>query len=372
MHIPDGFIDAATSAGAGAVAAGGRVSRCGGRARCSTSGGSPLAGLVAAFVFAVQMLNFPVASGTSGHLLGGVLAAVLVGPVRRGRCASRSCWSCRRCCSPTGACRRSASTSSTWRSSTAFGGYAVFLLLHADAARGPLGGVVRRLGRRRRRLGGARVGGLQRSSTPSAATGGGPSATVAGAMVGVHVLIGIGEGVITGLAVGAVLAARPDLVWGARDLAPEPVAEPGRPAGGVVRGRGRAAVAFIVVGLRRRAGAGVLREPAGQQRARRPEQGADRQGASPTRRHGHALDDAPTAGYRVEGVDDERLSTGLAGVIGVAVTFAVAGGLILVVDAAPGRSGRAVQHGGRRDGHRPRLDGLIARATRACTGWRPR
>ena len=40
----------------------------------------PLAGLVAAFVFAAQMVNFPVASGTSGHLLGGVLAAVLVGP----------------------------------------------------------------------------------------------------------------------------------------------------------------------------------------------------------------------------------------------------------------------------------------------------
>src|SRR5215204_6667604 len=41
---------------------------------------APLAGLVAAYIFAVQMLNFPVAAGTSGHLLGGVLAAVLVGP----------------------------------------------------------------------------------------------------------------------------------------------------------------------------------------------------------------------------------------------------------------------------------------------------
>ncbi len=41
---------------------------------------APLAGLVAAFIFAVQMLNFPVASGTSGHLMGGALAAVLVGP----------------------------------------------------------------------------------------------------------------------------------------------------------------------------------------------------------------------------------------------------------------------------------------------------
>ena len=41
---------------------------------------APLAGLTATFIFAVQMLNFPVAVGTSGHLFGSVLAAVLVGP----------------------------------------------------------------------------------------------------------------------------------------------------------------------------------------------------------------------------------------------------------------------------------------------------
>ena len=52
-------------------------------------------------------------------------------------------------------------------------------------------------------------------------TGGAPVSTVAAAMVGVHVLIGIGEGVITGLAVSAVLATRPDLVHGAADLAPD-------------------------------------------------------------------------------------------------------------------------------------------------------
>lgn len=41
---------------------------------------APVAGLVAAFIFAVQMLNFPVLPGVSGHLLGGALAAMLVGP----------------------------------------------------------------------------------------------------------------------------------------------------------------------------------------------------------------------------------------------------------------------------------------------------
>lgn len=50
----------------------------------------------------------------------------------------------------------------------------------------------------------------------------------------------------------------------------------------------------------------------------------------------HALADTPTAGYAVEGVDDDGLSTGLAGLIGVAVTFAIAGGLLLVVRRAGG------------------------------------
>jgi cobalt/nickel transport protein len=45
----------------------------------------------------------------------------------------------------------------------------------------------------------------------------------------------------------------------------------------------------------------------------------------------HALDDAPTAGYEVRGVDDDGLSTGLAGLVGVGVTFVLAGGLFLVV-----------------------------------------
>lgn len=54
----------------------------------------------------------------------------------------------------------------------------------------------------------------------------------------------------------------------------------------------------------------------------------------------HALEDAPTAGYGVEGVDDDRLSTGLAGLIGVAVTFLLAGGLFLVVK----RTSRSPSH----------------------------
>ncbi len=80
MHIPDGFINIPTSAGFGAAALGGVWYSIRRAARLLDDRRIPLAGLVAAFVFAAQMVNFPVAAGTSGHLIGGVLAAVLVGP----------------------------------------------------------------------------------------------------------------------------------------------------------------------------------------------------------------------------------------------------------------------------------------------------
>ena len=80
MHIPDGFIDARTSL-AGAAAAAGLVGvSVKQAARTLDDRQIPLAGLTAAYIFALQMLNFPVVSGTSGHLLGGCMAAVLVGP----------------------------------------------------------------------------------------------------------------------------------------------------------------------------------------------------------------------------------------------------------------------------------------------------
>jgi PDGLE domain len=56
----------------------------------------------------------------------------------------------------------------------------------------------------------------------------------------------------------------------------------------------------------------------------------------------HHLEDSPLAGYGVEGVDDDRLGTGLAGVIGVGVTFAVAGGAVFVLRQVQRRRGGAV------------------------------
>ena len=80
MHIPDGFIDAPTSAVFGAAAAAGVAVTLRGARTHMDERLAPLAGLTTVFIFAVQMLNFPVAAGTSGHLIGAALATVLVGP----------------------------------------------------------------------------------------------------------------------------------------------------------------------------------------------------------------------------------------------------------------------------------------------------
>ena len=80
MHVPDGFLDAPTSIATGVVAVAGVGLALRGARRELDDRTAPMAGLVATFVFAAQMINFPVGAGTSGHLLGGALAAVLVGP----------------------------------------------------------------------------------------------------------------------------------------------------------------------------------------------------------------------------------------------------------------------------------------------------
>ena len=80
MHIPDGFLDTKTLAASAAFAAAG-VTVALTRSRTSLPPSRvPLLGMTAAFIFAAQMVNFPVVGGTSGHLVGSVLAAALLGP----------------------------------------------------------------------------------------------------------------------------------------------------------------------------------------------------------------------------------------------------------------------------------------------------
>jgi cobalt/nickel transport system permease protein len=222
MHIPDGFINAGTSLGAGVLSAAGLSTALRRTAARLEDRHVPLAGLVAAFVFAAQMLNFPVAAGTSGHLLGGVLAAVLVGPWPGVVCLS---------------------VVLLVQALFADGGLtALGLNVLNMAIVAGLGGYVIFLGLRRL-IGRSRAGVLVASGVgaglsvilASAAftieyalggAGGASVTAVAGAMIGVHVLIGVGEAVITAATIGAVLSVRPDLVHGASSLRAPQVIRP--------------------------------------------------------------------------------------------------------------------------------------------------
>jgi len=81
MHIPDGFLDLKTWAALDVVSAGALAVAVNKTRRVLGEKHIPLMGVIAAFIFAAQMLNFPVAGGTSGHFMGGVLAAILLGPL---------------------------------------------------------------------------------------------------------------------------------------------------------------------------------------------------------------------------------------------------------------------------------------------------
>lgn len=79
-HVPDGFLSPAVLAGTAALSAV-VLAVAARRTRAALAERQvPLLGAITAFVFAAQMLNFPLAAGTSAHLLGGVLVAALAGP----------------------------------------------------------------------------------------------------------------------------------------------------------------------------------------------------------------------------------------------------------------------------------------------------
>ncbi len=168
-----------------------------------------MAGLVATFVFAGQMMNFPVGAGTSGHLLGGALAAVLVGPFTAVLCISVVLL-VQALLMADGGITAIGTNITLMALAGVVVGWAVFVLVRQVLPKqvafvAPA----------------AAVGALV--SVPVAATVfsvlfaiGGTAPVDVGtlftAMVGWHTVIGIGEAVITGLVVGSVVAVRPDLV----------------------------------------------------------------------------------------------------------------------------------------------------------------
>ncbi len=216
MHIPDGFINGATSLGAGVAAAGGVT----GALRQSTARLKdrqiPLAGLVAAFVFVLQMINFPVIPGMSGHLLGGALAAILMGP-SVGIVVMSVVIVLQALLFADGGVSALGLNLINMGVVTTLSGWVLFRVIRAP------------LPPSRRSVLGASFAAAMLSVVISAVffvieygiggVGGVSLTNVLALMAGSHVLIGIGEGFITVAVVGAVLQSRPDLVFGARDLA---------------------------------------------------------------------------------------------------------------------------------------------------------
>ncbi|MFM7542310.1 MAG: energy-coupling factor ABC transporter permease [Actinomycetales bacterium] len=215
LHIPDGFISIPISAlfGILSIALIAISLRRAGAALDDRT--TPLAGLTAVFIFAAQMINFPVAAGTSGHLLGAALATALVGP-----------------------------HAATLALTVVLG---VQALLFADGGLSALGLNIFNISilavwashllfRTLRKIFAKSKFGVAVAATiaayisvPIAALGfsfqyalGGtgtiPATTVTSAMVGTHLLIGLGEALITFITISSILATRSDLVYGYKPI----------------------------------------------------------------------------------------------------------------------------------------------------------
>lgn len=174
---------------------------------------APLAGLVAVFIFAVQMLNFPVGAGTSGHLMGGALAMVLVGP-HAAVLAVTVVLMVQALMFADGGLVALGLNVFNLAIVGVWVPYAIYLVARAVLPKARTSVVTA-----------AFISALV--SVPVAASAfvlqfwiGGSDAFTVGqvftAMFGTHVLIGIGEAVITALTVSAVLSSRQDLVFGWR------------------------------------------------------------------------------------------------------------------------------------------------------------
>jgi cobalt/nickel transport system permease protein len=206
MHIPDGFLNVATAATTCAVSAGGIGCAVKQVNKKLKEKQVPLMGVLAAFIFAVQMLNFPIAGGTSGHLIGATLAAILLGPWAS--VLIMSCVLILQCLIfQDGGLLALGANILNMGIVASFSGYYIYklvALIFKDSRTG--------------RLAGAFIGAWASVFLASvvcaielAVSGVSPWGVVLPAMTGVHALIGIGEGLITTAALSVILATRSDL-----------------------------------------------------------------------------------------------------------------------------------------------------------------
>jgi cobalt/nickel transport system permease protein len=335
MHVPDGFFDAPTSIATGLIAAGAVGFSLQRANREIRETGPALAGLTAAFVFAVQMVNFPVGAGTSGHLLGGALAGTLVGPWT-GVLVMSVVLLVQGLLFADGGLTALGTNIVLMGLITVVVGYLVtWALLKVMSKR--VGSVVPATA----------IGAL--ISVPVAAlafTGlyaiGGtvdiPLGKLATAMVGWHILVGLGESIITAAVLSAVVATRPDLVYAARQLNADLVlvgadgtsstVSPDLPIAAKPAGRSLGvgvAVTLVVAGV---ISLFASAHPDGLQFV-----GAKLGFENAAK--GSAVAGSPLAGYGVTGIGNAQVSGAIAGIIGVLVTISVG---LLVAKVASMRS----------------------------------
>ena len=207
LHIPDGFL----STGVALVLAIPTIAAVGYGLKVADKeldeARVPLLGVLAAFIFAAQMLNFPIAGGTSGHFLGATLAAVLLGPWLACLVMAVVITAQAFVFADGGVTALGANILNMGVLGALLGGFALTAAIRAlPPTRGAYLGAVALFSWLAVIVGAAATG------LELAVSGTVPLGTVMPAMLGTHTFIGIGEAVITTAAVSAVLAARPDLI----------------------------------------------------------------------------------------------------------------------------------------------------------------
>lgn len=204
LHIPDGFLSPLVSAVGWALA----LLMIGIALRQTRNQLGerqiPMMGILAAFIFAAQAINFPVAAGTSGHLMGGALAAIVMGPWA-GTLIMTAVVAVQSLLFQDGGLLVMGWNILNMGVFTAFTGYAVYMLVRrffSDQSAGLVAGG----------FAGAwlsvEVGSIA-TAFELAASGTAPLSLALPAMAGVHALIGLGEAIITGAALRLLQLSRP-------------------------------------------------------------------------------------------------------------------------------------------------------------------
>ena len=301
MHIPDGFLDLKTAAAGGVLSATGLGFALRQLRREATGRRVPLIGLAAAFIFVAQMLNFPVAGGTSGHLIGGTLAAVLVGP--GAAILAMSCVLILQCLLfADGGLLALGANVFNMAILAPLVGYAIYYPLHRvlPGLRGRLIAVAFASWCSVVATSVSCAGQLALSDTV-------PWRVVLPAMTTVHMLIGLGEAGITTLIVAAVAHTRPELL-------------PDRASSSAMRIRWRQTVGY---GLLLAVGLAFFVAPF----ASPWPDGLERVAATLGFEHRALVTDAPITDYILPGIAWSPLAIAVAGMIGVVVAFLFAFGL---------------------------------------------